>query len=173
MRLLRQRLSALDGFLLLIFVASALSLSLAIYKDIQVYDQFFAASSPEDHFTLSGSPNSHTMLPIRLVLMMSLLLSVIGVRSGRFSGRLLSTLGLLLLIGLYLQWWRHSFLLAEAFGDIESTKEISHTLYLKDGNWLDIGVFLASICALGWVVANLITEPKVGRGSPSAHNASR
>jgi hypothetical protein len=146
--------------LLIVFVASALSSSLAVYRYIQVYDQFYAALSPEDHFTVSGTPISHAMLPIRLVLMTSLLISFIGVRSRKFGGRLLSTLGPLLLIGLYLQWWRHSFQLAEAFGDIESTKEMSHTLYLKDGNWLDIGVFLMSIGALCWVVVTLITQAK-------------
>ena len=104
--------------------------------------------------------------------MTSLLISFIGVRSRKFGGRLLSTLGLLLVIGLYLQWWRHSFQVARAVEHIESTIEMSHTLYLKDGNWLDIGVFVASLWAFGWVVATLITRPKGSEESVS-HNGSR
>jgi hypothetical protein len=160
MRFLRQRLSALDVFLLVILVISTLSSSLAVYRDKQVYDRFYEASSGDDHFTISGSPVSRAMLPIRLVLMTLLLISFIGVRSRKFGGKMLSALGLLLLIGLYLQWWRHSFQVAKSFEYIESTKEMSHTLYLKDGNWLDIGVFLASIVALGCVVATFIAQLK-------------
>ena len=165
MGLLKQRLSALDHFLLIILVASALSTSWAVAKDIQAFNQFYAASSADDHstndrFTISGSPTSHAMLPIRLLLMLSLLVSFIGIRSRKFLGRLLSTLTLLLLIGLYLQWWRHSFEMAKASQSIELIKQMSRTLYLKDANWLDIGVFFASISALGWMIATLIVQPK-------------
>ena len=173
MRLLRQRLSALDVFLLVILVIFTLSSSLAVYRDLQAYNQFSAASSEADHFTISGTPVSRAMLPTRLILLTSLLISFIGVRSRKFGGRLLSALGLLLFIGLYLQWWRHSFQVAEAFEYVEATKEMSHTLYLKDGNWLDIGVFLASVWALGWVVATLITQPKASEAKFLSHDSSR
>ena len=173
MRLLRQRLSALDVFLLVILVSFTLSSSLVVYRDIQGFDQFDAASSTDDHFSISGNPISRARLPMRLVLMTSLLISFIGVRSRKFGGRLLSALGLLLLIGLYLQWWRHSFQVAKALEQIESTREMSRTLYLKDGSWLDIGVFLASLLAFGWVVATLITQSKGSEGKFLSHNASR
>ena len=65
---------------------------------------------------------------------------------------------------------RHSFQLAESFGDIESTKEMTHTLYLKDANWLDIGVFVLSIGALGWVVFTLLTNRKLVKGKDFGHN---
>jgi hypothetical protein len=164
MRLLRQRLRPLDVFLLVILVSFTLSSSLAVYRDLQVFNQFHAVSSTDDHFTISGNPISRARLPMRLVLMTSLLISFIGIRSRKFGGRLLSVLGLLLFIGLYLQWWRHSFQVARAVEQIGSTMEMSHTFYLKDGNWLDIGVFLASLLAFGWVVATLITKSKVSEG---------
>jgi hypothetical protein len=162
MRLGRQRFSALDHFALAIFLASALSSLLAIYGDIQVFKRFYAASSQDDPFTLSGSPISHAMLPIRLVLMVSLLVCFIGVRSRKLGGRLLSTLVLLLLIGLYLLWWRHSFHRAEASRHFGET--ITHTLYLMDANWIDIGVFVLSIAAFGWVVVTLKTQLKGNEG---------
>lgn len=50
---------------------------------------------------------------------------------------------------------------------------MSHTLYLKDGSWLDVGVFLASVWALGWVVVTLISKSKAGRWKVFHHNALR
>ena len=165
MGLFKQRLSALDHFLLIILAASVLSASLAVARDIRAFNEFYTASSTDDHstndhFTISGTPTSHAMLPIRLLLIVSLLASFIGVRSRKFLSRLMSGLVLLLLIGLYLRWWKHSFEMAKASENIELIRQMSRTLYLKDGNWLDIGVFFASISALGWVVVTSMVQPK-------------
>ena len=84
MRLLRQRPSALEFFLLAIFVTAVLSSFLAIYRDIQVHSRFYASRSGDDHFSISGNPVSHARLPERLVLMALLLVTFIGVRMRKF-----------------------------------------------------------------------------------------
>ena len=169
MQLIRQRLSIVEVFLLVIIVASALSLSLAVYQDIQIHNRFYADLPRDNPFTINATPISRAQLPVRLILITSLLVSFLGARSRKFVGLVISILGLLALIVLYLQWWRHSFDIAEARHGSDSM-EMSHTLYLRDGNWLDIGVFLASICALGWMVAILILHFRARRGSSSINN---